>query len=72
MIKELSIVTEPKVAFTEILLKQLVAEELGLNPKDNFSIQLEKRSIDARNRNIEINLRLKVFINEQIIFLRIK
>jgi len=67
MIKELSLVTEPKVAFTEILLKELVADELGLNPTDNFSIHLEKRSIDARNRNIKINLRLKVFINEQII-----
>jgi hypothetical protein len=30
MIKELSLVTEPKVAFTEILLKELVADELGL------------------------------------------
>jgi uncharacterized FAD-dependent dehydrogenase len=67
MIKELSLVTEPKVAFTEILLKELVADELGLKPSDNFSFHLEKRSIDARNRNIKINLRLKVFINEQII-----
>lgn len=67
MIKELSLVTEPKVAFTETLLKELVSDELGLSPIDNFSIHLEKRSIDARNRNIKINLRLKVFINEQII-----
>ena len=67
MIKELSLVTEPKVAFTETLLKELVADELGLKSTDNFSIHLEKRSIDARNRNIKINLRLKVFINEQII-----
>lgn len=66
MIKEINLVTSPKVAFTETLLKEFVSEELGLNKTDNFSIQLEKRSIDARNRNIKINLRLKVYINEAI------
>ena len=66
MIKELSLVTEPNVAFTEDLLKEFVAQELALGSKDSFSIKLLKRSIDARNRRIKINIKVQAFINEPV------
>ena len=66
MPKELNLVTEPNVAFTEVLLKELVAHELGLSAKDSFSLKLLKRSIDARNRRIRINIKVHAFINEPI------
>ncbi|MDP2386121.1 MAG: FAD-binding protein [Bacteroidota bacterium] len=64
MIKELTLVAEPNVAFTEDLLKEFVAQELALSSKDSFSIKLLKRSIDARNRRIKINVKVQAFINE--------
>lgn len=67
MIKELNLVTEPNVAFTENLLKEFVAQELGLNSKDSFSLKLLKRSIDARNRRIKINVKVQAFINEPLV-----
>jgi hypothetical protein len=66
MVKELNLVTEPQTAFTEHLLKELVTQELGLKPTDQLSIKLLKRSIDARNRRIRINLRLHAFVNEPV------
>lgn len=53
-------------AFNEQLLKEEVATQLSLKPSDTFSIQPTKRSIDARGRNIKINLTVDVYINESI------
>ncbi|HRD37788.1 MAG TPA: FAD-binding protein, partial [Bacteroidia bacterium] len=53
-------------AFNEQLLKEEIAAQLSLNPNDTFSIQPVKRSIDARGRNIKINLTVDVYINESI------
>jgi uncharacterized FAD-dependent dehydrogenase len=66
MIKELNLVAEPAVAFTETLLKELVAQELGLGPSDTLSVKLLNRSIDARNRRVKINIRLHAFVNEPL------
>lgn len=64
MIKELLLATSPSVAFNESLLKQTVKEELALQSNDQLTIELIRRSIDARSRTIKINLKLKVYINE--------
>lgn len=64
MIKELLLATTPSVAFNENLLKQTVKEELSLQPHDELTIEIVKRSIDARSRNIKINLKIKAYINE--------
>lgn len=53
-------------AFNEQLLKEEIAAQLSLKPSDTFSIQPVKRSIDARGRNIKINLTVDVYINESI------
>ena len=66
MKKELNLVLAPHIAFNEQLLKQEVAEQLGLKPNDTFHVKPLRRSIDARSRNIKINLKVGVWINEPI------
>ncbi len=66
MKKTLQLQLPPKVAYNEQLLKEEIAEQLSLKPSEQFSIQPVKRSIDARGRNIKINLTVDVYINESI------
>jgi hypothetical protein len=66
MKKELNLVLAPHIAFNEQLLKQEVAEQLGLKPNDTFHVKPLRRSIDARSRNIKINLKVGVWINEPV------
>lgn len=66
MQKELNIAVAAHVAYNEQLLKQEVAQQLSLKPSDTFFIKLLRRSIDARSRNIKVNLKLSVWINEPI------
>ncbi len=66
MKKTIQLQLPPKVAYTEQLLKEEIAEQLSLKPSEPFSIQPMKRSIDARGRNIKINLTVDVYINESI------
>lgn len=64
MIKSVSLSLSPSEAYSENAVKQKVREELGLGASDVFYVELERRSIDSRQRNIKVNLTLKVFINE--------
>lgn len=66
MKKTIQLQLPPKVAYTEQLLKEEIAEQLSLKTSDQFFIQPVKRSIDARGRNIKINLTVDVYINEKI------
>jgi uncharacterized protein len=56
----------PKTAVNEQLLKEEAISNLGLSPREEVHIKLLKRSIDARNRNIKINVTLQVSINEPL------
>lgn len=67
MKKEINLVVSPQTAYNEQLLKQEVAEQLGLKPTDSLFIQPLRRSIDARSRNIKINLKIAAFVNEAIV-----
>ncbi len=71
MKKELQLVLAPHIAFNEQLLKQEVGEGLGLKSNDMFSVKPLRRSIDARSRNIKINLKVEVVINEPFVEERI-
>ena len=64
MKKELNLALAPHIAYDEQLLKQQVAQELSLKPTDTIFIKIVRRSVDARSRNIKINLKLTVSINE--------
>lgn len=54
----------PEQAASEQSLKQYISREKGLDIRTINAIRILKRSIDARQRTIYINLTVRVFINE--------
>ncbi|MGZ4041843.1 MAG: NAD(P)/FAD-dependent oxidoreductase [Bacteroidia bacterium] len=56
----------PQTAVNEKLLKDEARSQLGLSAVEPISIKILKRSIDARNRNIKINITLQVAVNEAL------
>ena len=54
----------PEVAANEGLLIRFLAEEKGLDAKGVNAIRILKRSIDARQRTIYVNLTVRAFVNE--------
>ena len=57
----------PQTAFTETLLKEEVRQYLALKENASLNIKLLKRSIDARGRDIKINLTLMAAVDEEIL-----
>jgi len=64
LIKEVNLVCSPQEAASESQYKPLFARQAGISSDDIKGIQLLNRSIDARNRNIKVNLRARLFVNE--------
>ena len=64
MKKELNIAVSPAQASDQSKLKIVVAENLKVESDRIHSIVIRRRSIDARNSNIRINLGLNVFVDE--------
>ena len=65
MIQEYDIRVLPKVASAENFLKEFLAREKGLNLKDITAVRVLRRSIDARQRTVFVNLKVRVFVREQ-------
>jgi len=61
----LQIQVAPEVAANNALLQAAVVKNTGIANNDIKHIELLKRSIDARQRNIKINLKLALYINEE-------
>ena len=64
MIKELKIRVLPKQASSEYNITQAVSQEYAIDLSSIKAIRVLKRSIDARQRQVMINMQLKVYINE--------
>ena len=64
MIKELQLRVLPQVAANEQALKKEIARENGIALSTIHALRLLKRSIDARQRTVYVNLKVRVFINE--------
>lgn len=62
---ELNIVVSPEETANENKIKAIAALQLGTTEANIKFIKVLKRSIDARSRNIKINLKLEIYINEQ-------
>lgn len=65
MINEYPIRVLPEQAANEQSLKQYIGREKGIDIRTIHAIRILKRSIDARQRTIFINLKIRVFINEE-------
>ena len=64
MQKDIDLRVSPKQATDIHILKQLFAKNIDLPINNITSIRIIRRSIDARQRNIFVNLRLRGYINE--------
>ncbi len=65
MIYEYQIRVQPQIAASEQTLKAYLAREKGHNPATITAVRVLRRSIDARQRVIYINLSVRLFVNEQ-------
>lgn len=65
MVNEYQLRVLPEQAASEQSLKQYISREKGLDVRTINAVQVIKRSIDARQRTIFVNVNARVFINEQ-------
>ena len=64
MTSEYQIRVLPQVAANEQNLKDWLAGEYGFDVRTCYGVRILKRSIDARQRTIFVNLKVRVYINE--------
>ncbi len=68
MQKEFQIQVSPETAHNKDLLNSYLSKEYDIAPKDLQHVEILKRSIDARQKSIKINLKVSVYINENPVF----
>lgn len=64
MIEDVSLRVSPKIAALRPLLKQRVAGELHINESEINDLRIVRRSIDARQRNVVVNLTVRVALDD--------
>lgn len=64
MIQEFQIRVLPEQAINEQSLKQFIGRDKGLDIRTINALRVLKRSIDARQRTIYVNLTVRLYINE--------
>lgn len=65
MIHEFQIRVQPHDAANEQSLKRYIARDKGMDERTITAVRVLRRSIDARQRIIYMNLTVRVFVNEQ-------
>lgn len=64
MIKEITLRVQPEVAADTQAIKEAVSRETGEPAKAIRAVRILRKSIDARRRHVLINLKVRIFINE--------
>lgn len=65
MIQEYTLRLLPPIAANEQALKEYLIREKGLTARDLTAVRILKRSIDARQRTVLVNLTVRAYLNEQ-------
>ena len=65
MIQEYQIRVLPQIATSESGIKEFLETDKGLDARSVNHVKVLKRSIDARQRTIYVNLKVRVYINEE-------
>ena len=65
MIKEYQLRVLPQQAFNESTIKDYLSREEGIDMRSLNHVRVLKRSIDARQRTIFVNLKVRAYINEE-------
>ena len=63
-IKELQIRVEPVTAYSDNTLRSYIAAQEHINADSISSVKIIKRSIDARQRKVMVNLKVRIYIGE--------
>lgn len=64
MISEYQLRVTPYVAANDQALREFVAQEYGFDVRTLTSVRILRRSIDARQRTVHVNLKVRAYINE--------
>ncbi len=64
MIKELQVRVLPQVAHSERTISEYASRELGIDIRTIKAVRVLKKSIDARQRQVMVNLALRLYVNE--------
>ena len=64
MVEEFQIRVRPEVAASEENIARFISEEKGFDAKTICQVRVLRRSIDARQRTIFVNLKVRAYINE--------
>lgn len=65
--KEIQFVVPPEVGFDEILLEQHIRKQLRVPNSVAIDIRLQNRSIDARSKNIKVNVKAIVALENEVL-----
>lgn len=65
MIKTIQIQVDPECAEKKHLLIKKISEDLNIVKNEIKDLNILKKSIDARQKHVKINLKIDVYINEQ-------
>lgn len=65
MIQEYQLRVTPQTAYNEQNIKAFLVRDKGLDARTIHAVRTLKKSIDARHRDIYINLKVRVYINEE-------
>jgi uncharacterized FAD-dependent dehydrogenase len=66
MHQELQLTLSPMLGYDANLLKEHVRKELQLAETDQLHVIPLRRSLDARGRSVKVNLKVAVYVNEEI------
>lgn len=66
MIQDLQFRVEPAVAASELRLIQLISTELNIDANRIKGVQITRRSIDARQRRVMMNISVRAYIDEPV------
>jgi uncharacterized FAD-dependent dehydrogenase len=65
MKKEIQLTLSPREAFDDTVFRYAVTKKVGLSPdSEDVFIRQTKRSIDARGRDVKVNVTAEIFISE--------
>ena len=67
MQKEIQLRTSPEVAAQSDQLVNYISKSVGLPQNEIHHVEIIKRSIDARQREIKVNLKVRIYLNEEFV-----
>ena len=65
MVQDIQLRVLPRVAATDASIRELVLQELGSGAQELRDLRVIRRSIDARQRQVMVNLTVRAWLNEE-------